>query len=53
LVNLIARTEAAPTSPDAMGCTDGTKEYVHDISIQDKILKVKLLDTAGQCRLPL
>lgn len=47
LVNLITRTEAAPTSPDAMGCTNGTKEYMHDISIQDKILKVKLLDTAG------
>ncbi|KAG1728708.1 P-loop containing nucleoside triphosphate hydrolase protein [Suillus occidentalis] len=47
LVNLIARTEAAPTSPDAMGCTDGTKEYMRDVLIQDKLLKVKLLDTAG------
>ncbi|KAG2064044.1 hypothetical protein BDR04DRAFT_1122849 [Suillus decipiens] len=47
LINLIAKTEAAPTSPDAMGCTAGIKEYVHDISIQNKILKVKLLDTVG------
>ncbi|KAG2111802.1 P-loop containing nucleoside triphosphate hydrolase protein [Suillus cothurnatus] len=47
LINLIAGTEAAPTSPDAMGCTAGTKEYVHDISVQNKTLKVKLLDTAG------
>jgi hypothetical protein len=36
-----------------MGCTAGTKEYVHDISVQNKTLKVKLLDTAGQCRSPL
>ncbi|KAG1868388.1 hypothetical protein F4604DRAFT_2020692 [Suillus subluteus] len=47
LINLIARTEAAPTSPDATGCTTGTKEYMHDISIQNRTLKVKLLDTAG------
>ncbi|KAG1740786.1 uncharacterized protein EDB91DRAFT_1052799, partial [Suillus paluster] len=47
LINLIAGTETARTSPDGLGCTSETKEYVHGISIQNKTLKVKLLDTAG------
>ncbi|KAG2145196.1 P-loop containing nucleoside triphosphate hydrolase protein [Suillus clintonianus] len=47
LINLILGSEMAETSCDAKGCTPGTKEYVHDIAIQNKILKVKLFDTAG------
>ncbi|KAG2145198.1 hypothetical protein DEU56DRAFT_789356 [Suillus clintonianus] len=47
LVNLIIGPEIAPTSSDAKGCTDETKEYLHDLAIQSKTLKVKLFDTAG------
>ncbi|KAG1720685.1 P-loop containing nucleoside triphosphate hydrolase protein [Suillus paluster] len=45
LVNLIAGTNLAQTSPDARGCTTGTQNYV--IKIQNKDLEVKLFDTAG------
>jgi len=53
LVNLIARTQKARTSPDALGCT--TKTEVYDVLIQNnfKTLKVKLFDTAGRYSSPL
>ncbi|KAG2131411.1 P-loop containing nucleoside triphosphate hydrolase protein [Suillus bovinus] len=47
LVNLITRTQSAPTSSDAMGCTTKTTVYEHDIVLQNKILNIKLFDTAG------
>ena len=53
LVNLIARTQTAPTSRDALGCTTETNVYERDVVIQNKILKVKLFDTPGQCGSPL
>jgi small GTP-binding protein len=49
LVNLITRTQSAPTSSDAMGCTTKTNVYEHDVVTQNKTLKVKLFDTAGKC----
>ncbi|KAG0704672.1 hypothetical protein DFH29DRAFT_358496 [Suillus ampliporus] len=39
--------QTAPTSSDAMGCTTQTNVYEHDVIVQNKILKVKLFDTAG------
>ncbi|KAG2140429.1 hypothetical protein BD769DRAFT_1662991 [Suillus cothurnatus] len=45
LVNLVAGTQAALTSCDAMGCTIETNVY--DVSIQNETLKVKLFDTVG------
>ncbi|KAG2092790.1 uncharacterized protein F5147DRAFT_721777 [Suillus discolor] len=49
LVNLIAGTNIAKTSPDAVGCTTGTNVYDSDnlINSQYETLKVKLIDTAG------
>ncbi|KAG1872843.1 P-loop containing nucleoside triphosphate hydrolase protein [Suillus tomentosus] len=49
LVNLIAGTNIAKTSPDAVGCTTGTNVYDSDklTSRQAETLKVKLIDTAG------
>ncbi|KAG0704687.1 P-loop containing nucleoside triphosphate hydrolase protein [Suillus ampliporus] len=47
LVNLIAGTGMAQTSSDARGCTTDIRVYSHDIEIQNKILEVKLFDTAG------
>ncbi|KAG1884530.1 P-loop containing nucleoside triphosphate hydrolase protein [Suillus subluteus] len=47
LINLITKTQAMPTSPDARGCTIETTVYEHDIVTQDRILKVQLFDTAG------
>ncbi|KAG1890744.1 P-loop containing nucleoside triphosphate hydrolase protein [Suillus fuscotomentosus] len=49
LVNLIAGTNIAKTSPDAVGCTTGTNVYDSDklTSRQAGTLKVKLIDTAG------
>ncbi|KAG2030273.1 P-loop containing nucleoside triphosphate hydrolase protein [Suillus americanus] len=44
LVNLIAGTNMAVTSPDAMGCTTGTSVY--DILVRGTS-KVKFFDTAG------
>lgn len=52
LVNLIARTQAAPTSSDASGCTIKTTVHKHDVDIQNGTLKVQLFDTAGQCSQP-
>ena len=48
LVNLIVGAKTAPTSSYTMGCTTKTNVYKHNIVIQDKILQVKLFDTAGQ-----
>ncbi|KAG1723931.1 P-loop containing nucleoside triphosphate hydrolase protein [Suillus lakei] len=45
LVNLIARMNMAVTSCDAGGCT--AKTNVHEILIQNELLKVKLFDTPG------
>ncbi|KAG1742213.1 P-loop containing nucleoside triphosphate hydrolase protein [Suillus lakei] len=47
LVNLITGTQTALTSSDAMGCTTKTNVYDHDFVVRNKILKVKLFDTAG------
>ncbi|KAG2051268.1 hypothetical protein BDR06DRAFT_865941, partial [Suillus hirtellus] len=47
LVNLITRQQTAATSSDAMGCTIKTNVYEHDVAIQNKVLKMKLFDTAG------
>ncbi|KAG1741508.1 uncharacterized protein EDB91DRAFT_1248059 [Suillus paluster] len=47
LVNLITRSETAPTSCDSVGCTIETKVYEHNVVIQNQILKVKLFDTPG------
>ncbi|KAG1800513.1 P-loop containing nucleoside triphosphate hydrolase protein, partial [Suillus variegatus] len=49
LVNLVAGTQTALTSCDAMGCA--TESNVHDVLIQNETfkLKVKLFDTVGQC----
>ncbi|KAG2092823.1 P-loop containing nucleoside triphosphate hydrolase protein [Suillus discolor] len=49
LINLIAGTNVAKTSPDAVGCTTGTNVYDSDklTSRQAGTLKVKLIDTAG------
>ncbi|KAG1884529.1 P-loop containing nucleoside triphosphate hydrolase protein [Suillus subluteus] len=47
LINLITKTQAVPTSPDARGCTIETTAYEHDIVTQDRTLKVRLFDTAG------
>ncbi|KAG1741505.1 P-loop containing nucleoside triphosphate hydrolase protein [Suillus paluster] len=44
LVNLITRTETAPTSYNP---TTATNVYEHVIRSQDKTLRVKLFDTAG------
>ncbi|KAG1742215.1 P-loop containing nucleoside triphosphate hydrolase protein [Suillus lakei] len=45
LINLIAKTQAAPTSRDATGCT--TIPHPYDVLIQNNTLKVKLFDTPG------
>ncbi|KAG1720257.1 P-loop containing nucleoside triphosphate hydrolase protein [Suillus lakei] len=45
LVNLIAGTNTAMTSSDAGGCTTATN--VHEVSIQNEMLKVKIFDTPG------
>lgn len=45
LINLIAGTQVALTSCDAVGCT--TESNVYDVSIQNKTLQVKLFDTVG------
>ncbi|KAG2113737.1 P-loop containing nucleoside triphosphate hydrolase protein [Suillus discolor] len=45
LINLIAGTQRALTSCDAMGCTAETNTY--DISIQNETLKVTFVDTVG------
>ncbi|KAG1902389.1 uncharacterized protein F5891DRAFT_1186496 [Suillus fuscotomentosus] len=45
LVNLIAKTNMAVTSCDAMGCTTTTSEY--EVLILNGTLKVKFFDTVG------
>ncbi|KAG1779421.1 hypothetical protein EV702DRAFT_101007 [Suillus placidus] len=47
LVNLIVGPETAPTSCDAEGCTAETKQYLYNLAIHSKTLKVKFFDTAG------
>ncbi|KAG1778213.1 P-loop containing nucleoside triphosphate hydrolase protein [Suillus placidus] len=47
LVNLITGKEKAPTSPDATGCTTEPTVYEHDVTTQNKTVKVQLFDTAG------
>ncbi|KAG1742192.1 P-loop containing nucleoside triphosphate hydrolase protein [Suillus lakei] len=45
LINLVAGKQTALTSCDSMGCTTETNAY--DVSIQNKTLNVKLIDTVG------
>lgn len=47
LVNLIVGPEIAPTSCDAEGCTAEAKEYLCDLAIHNKTLKLQFLDTVG------
>ncbi|KAG1774681.1 hypothetical protein EV702DRAFT_1008623 [Suillus placidus] len=47
LVNLITGKEKAPTSPDATGCTTEPTVYEHDVTTQNKTVKVQLFNTAG------
>jgi tRNA U34 5-carboxymethylaminomethyl modifying GTPase MnmE/TrmE len=51
LINLVAGSQTALTSRDAMGCT--TETNVYDVLIQNETLKVKLFDTVGQYSSPL
>ncbi|KAG2137385.1 uncharacterized protein EDB93DRAFT_763109 [Suillus bovinus] len=47
LINLIVGPGIAPASCDAEGCTVETKEYLYDLAIHSKTLKVKFFDTVG------
>ncbi|KAG1896043.1 P-loop containing nucleoside triphosphate hydrolase protein [Suillus fuscotomentosus] len=45
LINLVAGTQTARISRDAMGCTTGINKY--GVSIQSNLLQVQLFDTPG------
>ncbi|KAG2104401.1 P-loop containing nucleoside triphosphate hydrolase protein [Suillus discolor] len=47
LVNLITKSNRAPTSCDTMGCTAETTMYEHEVLVKNQTLKVKLFDTPG------